>query len=224
MYMRHGVRYAAARSGREGGAVTLDAQRWDRRYAEHAPPRLEAPSPRVAEELAGLAPASALDVAAGQGRHAVWLAERGWRVTGVDFSRVALRHGRQLAEERGVALRWIDADVVTWEPPPAAFQLVLVAYLHIDSALLARVLAGAASAVAAGGRLVVVGYDLANRERDRCGPQEPSRLYSVEAVTGAVGSLVVERAEQVERDIEVADGRRATAVDTVVRATRPAGV
>lgn len=201
--------------------MTLDAQRWDRHYAEHEPPRLGTPSPRVGEELADLTPATALDLAAGHGRHAVWLAELGWHVTAVDFSEVALRHGRQLADERGVALRWVRADVVTWEPPPSAFQLVLVAYLHIEAAVFAGVLERAASAVAAGGRLVVVGYDLANRERDQRGPPEPSRLYSVEAVTAAVGSLVVERAEQVERAIEGADGERATAVDTVVRATRP---
>lgn len=200
--------------------VALDAHRWNRRYAEHEPPKLGEPSPRVAEELRDVPAGTALDLAAGHGRHAVWLAQRGWQVTAVDYSEVGLRHGRQLADERGAAVRWIEADVTTWIPPPLAYQLVLVAYLHIEEDLFERVLARAVGAVAPGGRLVVVGYDLANRERDQRGPPEPSRLYRVGAITASVSPLVVERGEQVEREIELADGEHATAVDTVVRALR----
>lgn len=202
--------------------MAVDAKRWDRQYADHDPPTFEDPSPRVAEEVLHLPPATALDVAGGRGRHAIPLAARGWDVTAVDFSGMALRQGRQLAAERGVSVRWVQADVEAWQPPLRAFALVLVAYLQVENTVLAGVLARAAAAVASGGRLVAVGYDLANRGRDQAGPPEPSRLYSVPVVTGAVHGLVVARAEQVERTVRRSNGDTVTVVDTVVRAVRPA--
>lgn len=202
--------------------MAVDAKRWDRQYADHDPPTFEDPSPRVAEEVLHLPPATALDVAAGRGRHAIPVAERGWDVTAVDFSGMALRQGRQLAAECGVSVRWVQADVEAWQPPLRAFALVLVAYLQVEGTVLAGVPARAAAAVASSGRLVAVGYDLANHGRDQAGPAEPSRLYSVPAVTGAVHGLVVARAEQVERTVRRRSGDTVTVVDTVVRAVRPA--
>ena len=202
--------------------MAVDAKRWDRQYADHDPPTFEDPSPRVAEGVLHLPPATALDVAGGRGRHAIPLAARGWDVTAVDFSGMALRQGRQLAAERGVSVRWVQADVEASQPPLRAFALVLVAYLQVEDTVLAGVLARAAAAVASGGRLVAVGYDLANRGRDQAGPPEPSRLYSVPVVTGAVHGLVVARAEQVERTVRRSNGDTVTVVDTVVRAVRPA--
>ena len=63
-------------------------------------------------EAAGLTPGRALDVACGEGRNAVWLAEQGWQATGVDFSDVALDKARGLAEARGVEVEWVQADVI----------------------------------------------------------------------------------------------------------------
>ena len=81
-------------------------------------------------ELQDLAPGRALDVAAGEGRNAVWLASRGWQVTAVDFSAAGLDKGRWLAQARGVTVDWVHADVRDYQPEAASFQLVLVAYLQ----------------------------------------------------------------------------------------------
>lgn len=90
--------------------MVVDAQRWDRRYAEHDPPTFEDPSRRVAEEILHLSPGRALDLAGGRGRHTIPLAERGWDVTAVDFSQQALRQGRKLAAQRSVTVRWAHAE------------------------------------------------------------------------------------------------------------------
>ena len=139
------------------------------------------PNQFVAEQLAGLPPGRALDLAAGEGRNSVWLAERGWSVTAVDFSRVGLEKGRKLSAAHGVADRqvdWVVADLSEYEPARAAFDLVLIAYLQVGAGLRDQVLAGAAAALVPGGTLLVVGHDLTNRRRSppdcrdcaSCGP------------------------------------------------------
>jgi SAM-dependent methyltransferase len=194
----------------------VDSQEWDRRYAGAELVWTAEPNRFVVDELRDLAPGRALDVAAGEGRNAVWLAAQGWQVTAVDFSAVGLDKGRRLAEARGVTVDWVRADVRDYQPEAAAFQLVLVAYLQLREAELDGVLRRAATALAPGGVLLVVGHDLANLTEGAGGPQDPAVLHTPEAITRSLGGLAVVRAERVRRP--VADGREA--VDTLVRATR----
>jgi len=179
----------------------------------------------VAAELDGLRPGRALDLAAGEGRNSVWLAEQGWRVTAVDFSRVGLDKGRELSAAHGVAagqVDWICADLSAYTPSRSSFDLVLIAYLQVGAALRGRVLAGAAAALAPGGTLLVVGHDLVNLTEGTGGPSSPEVLYTPEAITAALPGLRIHRAERVRRCVE-RDGVRSTAVDTLVRAERSAG-
>src|SRR4051795_9301593 len=108
----------------------MRAEEWDERYAERQQWSTE-PNTLVAELLADLQAGDAVDLAAGEGRHALWLAERGWRVTAVDFSDVGLaRGGWQPAAER---VTWVTADVLGWQPPATGLDLVLLAYLHLPA-------------------------------------------------------------------------------------------
>jgi SAM-dependent methyltransferase len=203
----------------------VDRQQWDERYAGAEFEWSMHPNQFVAAELAALPPGRALDLAAGEGRNSVWLAERGWSVTAVDFSRVGLDKGRALGAARGVAdgrVEWVVADLSEYSPARAAFELVLIAYLQVDAALLARVLAGAAAALTPGGTLLVVGHDLTNLTEGVGGPQSPDVLYTPEAITAGVPGLRIVRAERVRRTVERDDGQ-ATAIDTLVRAERPPG-
>jgi len=201
----------------------VDRQQWDERYSGAGFEWSMHPNQFVAEQLAGLPPGRALDLAAGEGRNSVWLAERGWSVTAVDFSRVGLDKGRTLAAARGVGeVDWVVADLSEYEPARAAFDLVLIAYFQVDAGLRDQVLAGAAGALVPGGTLLVVGHDLVNLTEGVGGPQSPEVLYTPEAISAALPGLRVLRAERVRRTVE-RDGGPATAVDTLVRAERPAG-
>ncbi len=199
----------------------MDSDVWDARYAS-APDLVWTGEPNrfVVEELAGLPPGRALDLAAGEGRNAVWLAGRGWRVTAVDFSAVAIARGRDLAASRGVTVDWQVADVTTWRPEPGAYDVVLVAYLHLPPADQAGVLAGAAAALRPGGRVVVVGHDRANLTGGTGGPQDPAILLTPESVTAALDGLRVRRAETARRPVAQPDGSTVDALDTVVVTTR----
>jgi SAM-dependent methyltransferase len=194
---------------------------WNDRYAQKELVWTAEPNRRFAAEVEGLEPGRALDLACGEGRNAVWLAERGWRVTGVDFSDVALAKAAELAASRGVEVDWLVADVLDYRPEARAFDLVAVLYLQLPRDELLHALESAAGAVAPGGTLLVLGHDTTNLTRGHGGPKDASVLYTAADVVPALRDLVVERAEAVERTVPLADGE-AVAIDAFVRAHRAA--
>lgn len=106
----------------------------------------------------GQSPGTALDAGCGAGAEAIWLAERGWRVTGADFSATALTHAARRAREAGVAdaVTWVEADLCTWTPEHP-IDLVTTHYAHPEMPQLdfyARI----AGWVAPGGTLLIVGH------------------------------------------------------------------
>ncbi|MCM0677346.1 class I SAM-dependent methyltransferase [Micromonospora phytophila] len=200
----------------------MDSADWDARYA--AAPELvwsDQPNRFVVEELGDVPPGRAVDLAAGEGRNAVWLAGRGWQVTAVDFSPVAVARGRELAAARGVPVDWRVADVTAEPLEPAAYDLALVAYLHLPPADLAGVLGRAREALRPGGRIVVVGHDRANLTDGVGGPQDAAILLTPESVVAALDGLRVARAETARRPVVRPDGSTVDALDTVVVATHP---
>ena len=193
---------------------------WNDRYAQKELVWTAEPNRRFAAEVEGLEPGRALDLACGEGRNAVWLAERGWRVTGVDFSDVALAKAAELAASRGVDVDWVVADVLDYRPEAHAFDLVAMLYLQLPREELLHALETAASAVATRGTLLVLGHDTTNLTRGHGGPKDASVLYTASDVVPALRDLVVERAEAVERTVPLTDGE-AVAIDAFVRAHRP---
>jgi SAM-dependent methyltransferase len=211
-------------AGLIGDSGQVDSRQWDERYSGAEFEWTTRPNQFVAAELPGLPPGRALDLAAGEGRNSVWLAERGWRVTAVDFSRVGLEKGRKLAAARGIdqaRIGWIVADLCDYEPEQGAFDLVLIAYFQVGAELRATVLRRATAALAPGGTLLVVGHDLTNLTEGVGGPQYPDVLYTPEDITAELSGLRVIRAERVRRTVE-RDGVSGTAIDTLVRAIRGA--
>ncbi|WP_165988046.1 bifunctional 2-polyprenyl-6-hydroxyphenol methylase/3-demethylubiquinol 3-O-methyltransferase UbiG [Streptomyces sp. YIM 98790] len=208
----------------------MDSRAWDERYAAAELVWGREPNRWVAGETGELPPGRALDLAAGEGRNAVWLAGRGWRVTAVDFSAVALERGRELvaagAPEAAERIRWVRADVTDpsawadWERR-GGFGLVLISYLHLPAGPRRDVWRRAAGATAPGGTLLVVGHDATNIAEGTGGPQDPEVLYSPDEVVSVAVSagLRTVRAERVRRPVE---GAQRDAVDALVRLHRPA--
>lgn len=198
----------------------MDHRVWDQRYAATELVWTAEPNRFLVAEVDGMAPGQALDLGCGEGRNAIWLASQGWDVVGVDFSRVGLDKADQLAEQRHVAVEWILADVTTYQPTAAAFDLVTILYLQLSAAPLAEALAQAVSGLAPGGTLLVVGHDTTNLTHGFGGPQDPGVLYSPDQIVASLGGLVVDKAERVQRPVET-DGRTVAAIDTLVRAHLP---
>jgi SAM-dependent methyltransferase len=197
-------------------------EEWNRRYAGKELLWTARPNRFLVAEAGDLPPGRALDLACGEGRNAVWLAEQGWQVTGVDFSDVALAKARELAAARGVEADWLQSDLVEHRPARRAYDLVLLFYLQLPAAQRREIVRSAAEAVAEGGTLLVVAHDSSNLERGHGGPTEPAVLYTAADVVADLDGtgLEIERAELVERPVATADGDR-TALDALVRARRP---
>jgi ubiquinone/menaquinone biosynthesis C-methylase UbiE len=184
------------------------AEEWDERYAEQRQWSAE-PNALVGELLADLPPGDAVDLAAGEGRHALWLAGLGWRVTAVDFSDVGLSRGR--SQPGAGEVTWVTADVTAWATEPESLDLVLVAYLHLAQADTTVLLTRAVGWLRPGGRLLVLGHDVENITAGVGGPQEPAILHSVDRLAPVAALLDVDRLEQVRRATPAG-----TALDTLL--------
>lgn len=207
----------------------MDASDWDERYTARELVWSAEPNESVARECADLAPGAAVDVAAGEGRNAIWLATRGWDVTALDFSAVALDKGRRLAGEGPVArsVEWVLADATTWEPD-RAYDLAVLAYLQLPAAERRAAVRNAFEALAPGGTLLLVAHDTTNLTEGTGGPQDERVLMTAEDVLGDLEGLDLEvvRAERVERVVADAPGTHEhpsggrTAYDCLVRVVR----
>ena len=191
----------------------MRAEDWDERYAERQQWSAE-PNAQIAELLTGLPPGDAVDLAAGEGRHALWLSALGWHVTAVDFSDVGLDRGR--AQPGADRVSWVTADVTTWSPEPASLDLVLVAYLHLPEAEMAALLTRVVGWLRPGGRLLVLGHDVENITAGVGGPPEPAILHSVDRLSPVAALLDVDRLAQVRRETPAG-----TALDTLLWGRRP---
>jgi SAM-dependent methyltransferase len=202
----------------------VDAEDWDRRYAGTELLWTATANQFVVSELSGLTPGTALDVACGEGRNAIWLANQGWQVTGVDFSTVALDKARALADRlvdpAAEPVTWLRADATTGLPELDrldGFDLVLLAYLQLPAPSRTAALIGASGHLAPGGRLLVVAHDSSNLTDGVGGPQDPAVLYTAGDVLADLegAGLTILRADRVARPVSV-DGQQRTAWDVLV--------
>ncbi|GAA3048682.1 SAM-dependent methyltransferase [Actinokineospora globicatena] len=151
----------AHRHATETAAVPA-AEFWETFYSERDQIWSGKPNDLLVREASDLPPGTVLDLGCAEGGDAVWLAERGWKVTGVDVSTTALARAAQLAAERGVT------DAITFERhdlatsfPEGRFDLVSAQYFHSpveQAGEREQALRQAAGAVAPGGVLLVVGH------------------------------------------------------------------
>ncbi|WP_326590862.1 SAM-dependent methyltransferase [Streptomyces sp. NBC_01294] len=198
---------------------------WDGRYEESDRIWSGEANAMLVHEASGLAPGRALDLGCGEGGDAVWLARRGWTVTGTDISGVALGRAAEHAAEAGVADRVSFArHDLTESFPQGEFDLVSACFLHNYGDFPRDVvLRTAAAAVAPGGTLLVVGHaGWAPWQEDR----EEAHFPTPEEVLGQLEPVTagweVLRAEETERVQEQPDGTPGTRTDNVVRVRRPA--
>jgi SAM-dependent methyltransferase len=139
-------------------AERYSRQTWDTRYGGDERVWSGLPNQRLVEQAAGLTPGDALDVGAGEGADAVWLAQQGWRVTALDVSPVALGHTRDHAAAAGVSVETVEHDLIAGAPIPGTYDLVSAQFWHppVDRRTDFDSLIGAA--VRRGGTLLVVGH------------------------------------------------------------------
>lgn len=201
-----------------------DQGEWDDRYGVSDQIWSGEPNGTLVAEMADTAPGRALDVGCGEGADAVWLARRGWRVTAVDVSSVALDRGRAAAHDAGVAIVWLHAGLIEAELPSGTFDLVNVQYpallrtaTHAAEGVLLDV-------VAPGGTLLVVHHthDAASLEEAKSHGFDPALYVGPMEVAAVLDETwQVEVSETRKRSVSTGGGAHHSE-DRVLRAHRRA--
>ncbi len=207
-----------------GSMADHDRDAWEQRWTDALSTHGEAvalrpPNAHLIAELDGLPPGRALDAGCGHGAETLWLADRGWRVTAVDFAATALAQARSTAEAMGpdVAERvdWVEADLGTWTPPREAYDLVVCLYVHAAGPV-EEVVARLAGGVAAGGTLFLVGHRPIDPATGAPTPAAGQVQVSVQAARAVLDPVRWELLVAQERPRSVAG----SGVDAVIRARR----
>ena len=168
-------------------AITRDS--YDELYRSAPAVWTGRPNGQLVVEAADLAPGTALDAGAGEGGDALWLAARGWRVTAVDFSPVALGRGAAKAAELLLTdrIEWRHEDLEAWTPPEASFDLVTAHYLHAAWTDRDAMFRRLAAAVAPGGTLLVVGHQHGEGwGHGHASAHEAGALYSAQEIAAVL--------------------------------------
>ncbi|MDI9917873.1 class I SAM-dependent methyltransferase [Rhodococcus sp. IEGM 1379] len=161
----------------------MDAAAWDKKYEQTELVWGVPPNELLVEYATALPHGQALDLACGEGRNALWLATRGWEVTGIDFSPVAIEKARAIATRspRSVVERldYRCGDVRTVEYG-SGYDLALVLYLHLTAPELISVVNRAINSLKPDGILMILGHDRSNVDYGVGGPEDPEILYTPE--------------------------------------------
>ena len=205
---------------------------WDDRYGSPDAVWSGNPNPRLVEQVADLAPGTALDVGSGEGADAIWLARRGWRVTGIDISTVGLARAAERAADAGPQIadriNWQQADLLSWDEAGAnesaghRFDLVSAQFMHVPRPAMESVHRALATAVLPGGTLLIVGHHPADLETSMNRPSFHEMFYTAEEIAATLDPdewqvLVASAPQRQARDPE---GRLVTIQDAVLKAVR----
>ena len=209
---------------------TLDADFYEQLYRSRDAVWSGNPNPQLVREVAVLALGVALDLGCGEGADALWLAERGWRVTAVDFSATAIARAAAHAAELGppIAERvaWRCADLAAWHPAEAAYDLVSAQFFHTERAVRDEAFRRLAAAVAPGGTLLIVGHHPADIQAFAPQPVPLEPYFTAPEVAATLDpqdwQIVV--AEDRERSATPSADHASAIRDVVLRARRRASV
>jgi SAM-dependent methyltransferase len=129
---------------------------WDQRYSSAEQMWSGDPNGALVAEVADLEPGTALDVGCGEGADAIWLAGRGWTVTAIDVSEVALQRARAAADLNGVEMEWLRTGLVDADLAAGGYDLVSAQYPALLRTATHDAERSLLAAVAPGGHLIVV--------------------------------------------------------------------
>ena len=199
---------------------------WDERYSSADRIWSGNPNPQLVMHVANLTPGAALDLGCGEGADAVWLAARGWQVTAVDVSTVALeraaREAATVGQEVADRITWQQADALSWAPPAGFFDLVSAQYVHPPIGLRDEVTRRLAAAVQPGGMLLIVGHHPSDTETIGRPKHLSELMFTPEQIAAALDAAEWESIQALipSREVTHPDGHPVTIHDSVLVAVR----
>jgi thioredoxin reductase/SAM-dependent methyltransferase len=199
---------------------------WEERY--RAAPAIWSgrPNPQLVTEASDLKAGRALDIGSGEGADAVWLAERGWRVTAVDIATTALERGAAHAEAVSAAvaerITWVQADLREHSPDEGQYDLVTSQFMHLPGNERRQLFARLAAAVAPGGTLLIVGHHPSDLRTSAHRMHFPELMFTAESVAATLDAALWDVRDVASRPRSTVDpeGREVTIHDAVLVARR----
>lgn len=212
----------------EGSAVPeqFDQAFWDELYSSHSSLWSGNPNRHLIGEASQLTPGTALDVGCGEGADAIWLAQRGWKVTAVDLSTVALQraaaHAAQAGTEIAGHIDWRHADLTAWDPGAARYDLVSAQYMQLLPGPRETLFRRLAASVRPGGSLLIVGHHPSDQQTTMPRPHLPELYFTGDDIIAYLdaGQWEVISNTAAPRPVTDPEGRAVTIHDTVLRARR----
>jgi SAM-dependent methyltransferase len=199
---------------------------WDERYRSKGALWSGNPNPHLVAQAGELRPGHALDVGAGEGADAIWLASRGWHVIAVDLSAVALERASANADQAGADIAgridWVHEDVTSWDPGPDRYDLVSVQYVHLPPARRQAMLKYLARAVAPGGSLLMVCHHPSDLQTTVPRPNMPELFFTGDDIAAELdpGQWAIITNAAPGRTVTDPEGNEVTVHDTVLRVMR----
>lgn len=181
--------------------MSFDAAFWNERFSPDAFIYGTDPNEYVAAMAARIPAGPVLCLAEGEGRNAVFLAQRGHAVTAVDQSATGLAKARRLAAARGVAITTVVADLGDFAIEPAAWSGVVMTYGHLPPALRRQVFAAAVQGLKPGGVFLLEAYTPAQLAYDTGGPKDVTLLMTADALRRELAGLRFELLHEIERHV-----------------------
>jgi cyclopropane fatty-acyl-phospholipid synthase-like methyltransferase len=190
---------------------------WDERFSQVEPVYGEEPNAYLRAKASRLKPgAKVLVPGDGYGRNGLWLAKQGFQVHTVDLSPVGVERAQRDARSAGLSMSIELADLSVWNWPVATFDGVASIFLHLPSAIRARVHAGMLGALVPGGILILEAFTPAQLRHSSGGPKQMELLYSAEILRQDFAAAEIVELEEIEVPLE--EGRMHSGPAAVVHA------
>ena len=175
---------------------------WNIRYSAEAYVYGTAPNDFLVTSIDHItAGGNVLCLAEGEGRNGVFLAKKGFRVTGVDASRVGLEKARRLAAANGVSLDLVVADLNDYRIAPGEWDAVVSIFCHLPTPLRTRVYTDAVAGLKPGGVFIMEAYTPKQLLYKTGGPPTLDLLYDPDALCEELAELTLEVFQEVEREV-----------------------
>jgi SAM-dependent methyltransferase len=195
---------------------------WDQRFAAADYLYGTAPNAFVAAMAAQIPAGPVLCLAEGEGRNAVFLAQRGHAVTAVDQSAVGLAKAERLAAERGVTISTVVTDLADYAITPGAWVGIVVTFGHLPSAMRRKVHAQVVAGLRPGGVFIVEAYTPAQLALGTGGPRDLALLMTLASLREELAGLEFEHAVECERAVIEGTGHTGRGAVVQIVARKPA--
>lgn len=187
--------------GNTGETPQKGGNMWDERFSDDEYIYGEAPNDFLLQMQPHLPKGRVLCLAEGEGRNAVYLAQLGYEVSAVDSSAVGLKKCRRLAENKGVEVHTILADLQEYTIEPGAWDGIVAIFCHLPKPLQRRVYPAASAALRPGGALILEGYTPKQLEYGTGGPPTADFMLTLEELRQDFSNLHLIHGQELERDI-----------------------